>query len=234
MDAERLRKDEGPGAAVEPLERQWHEPLYRYAELLSGCISARLTGTRGTEELYDLHVRDCLESVPLLPASGSVVDVGSGGGLPGVVWAICRPDLRVVLLDSVAKKCRAVGEIVRALGLRNVELLCERSEDTARTRRETFALAAARALARAGVAAEYLSPLVAVGGRLLAFKGPKVGEELGEVRGRWGRLGLADPVVRPYGPEGSSRCFVIWEKSAHCPAGYPRRVGAASMKGWWL
>ncbi|MFC2594308.1 MAG: 16S rRNA (guanine(527)-N(7))-methyltransferase RsmG, partial [Fretibacterium sp.] len=176
MDAECLRNDEMPGAAVEPLERQWHEPLYRYAELLSGCISARLTGTRGTEELYDLHVRDCLESVPLLPASGSVVDVGSGGGLPGVVWAICRPDLRVVLLDSVAKKCRAVGEIVRALGLRNVELLCERSEDTARARRETFALAAARALARAGIAAEYLSPLVAVGGRLLAFKGPKVGE----------------------------------------------------------
>ena len=61
-----------------------------------------------------------------------------------------------------------------------------------------------------------------------------LGEELGEVRGRWGRLGLAEPVVRPYGPEGSSRCFVIWEKAAHCPAGYPRRVGAASMKGWWL
>lgn len=228
-DAER-----GGAADVEALERRWRDPLFRYAELLSGCISARLTGTRGTEELYALHVRDCLASVPLLPPSGAVVDVGSGGGLPGVVWAICRPDLRVVLLDSVAKKCRAVGEIVRSLGLRNVELLCERSEDAALKRRETFSLAAARAVARAGVAAEYLSPLVAVGGRLLTFKGPRVGEELEEVRGRWRRLGLGEPVIRPYGPEDSSLCFVIWEKVAPCPREYPRRAGTASMKGWWL
>lgn len=236
MNGERRSNTEGPNTAagVEALERRWREPLTRYAELLSSCLSARLTGTRGTEELYDLHVRDCLESVPLLPASGPVIDVGSGGGLPGVVWAICRPDLRVVLLDSVAKKCRAVQEIVRAIGLGNVELLCERSEDTARTRRETFSLAAARAVARAGITAEYLAPLVAVGGRLLTFKGPKVGEELEEACGRWRRLGLAEPVVRPYGPEESRRCFVIWKKVAPCPAGYPRRAGAASMKGWWL
>ena len=104
----------------------------------------------------------------------------------------------------------------------------------ARARREAFRLAAARAVARAGIAAEYLSPLVAVGGRLLTFKGPKVGEELGEVRGRWRRLGLAEPVVRPYGPEESSRCFVTWEKTAPCPREYPRRAGTASMKGWWL
>lgn len=235
MRTESREKEEtlDPGAS-EALERQWRAPLTRYAELLSGCLSARLTGTRGTAELYDLHVRDCLESVPLLPASGPVIDVGSGGGLPGVVWAVCRPDLRVALLDSVAKKCRAVEEIVRALGLENVEILCERSEDTARTRREAFRLAAARAVARAGIAAEYLSPLVAVGGRLLTFKGPKVGEELGEVRGRWRRLGLAEPVVRPYGPEESSRCFVTWEKTAPCPREYPRRAGTASMKGWWL
>ena len=63
---------------------------------------------------------------------------------------------------------------------------------------------------------------------------PKVGEELGEVRGRWRRLGLAEPVVRPYGPEESSRCFVTWEKTAPCPREYPRRAGTASMKGWWL
>ena len=234
MNEDRRPQEDRLDAAAEALERQWHEPLFRYAELLSGCLSARLTGTRETGALYDLHVRDCLASVPLLPDSGSVIDVGSGGGLPGVVWAVCRPDLRVVLLDSVAKKCRATGEIVRALGLGNVELLCERSEDTARTRRETFALAAARAVARAGVAAEYLSPLVAVGGRLLTFKGPKAVEELAEAKGRWSRLGLREPAVLPYGPEESNLCFVIWEKAAPCPAEYPRRAGAASLKGWWL
>ena len=120
MDAERLRKDEGSGAAVEPLEWQWHEPLYRYAELLSGCISARLTGTRGTEELYDLHVRDCLESVPLLPASGSVVDVGSGGGLPGVVWAhdIWRKNNMSIVNSLLKPDCLDKGHLINELGYR--------------------------------------------------------------------------------------------------------------------
>ncbi|MDY6409429.1 MAG: RsmG family class I SAM-dependent methyltransferase, partial [Prevotella sp.] len=57
----------------------------------------------------DRHIRDCLESVPLLPHAGKprrVIDVGSGGGLPGLVWAICRPDLEVFLLDSIGKKAR--------------------------------------------------------------------------------------------------------------------------------
>ena len=72
MNEDRRPQEDRLDAAAEALERQWHEPLFRYAELLSGCLSARLTGTRETGALYDLHVRDCLASVPLLPDSGSV------------------------------------------------------------------------------------------------------------------------------------------------------------------
>ncbi|MBQ3395428.1 MAG: class I SAM-dependent methyltransferase, partial [Synergistaceae bacterium] len=60
--------------------------LCRYAELLSSCQTARLTGTRGAEDIYNLQIMDCIPSLDFLPESGSIIDVGSGGGLPGIVW----------------------------------------------------------------------------------------------------------------------------------------------------
>ena len=223
---------QGPGPAE--IEETHRAVLRRYADLLASCTTARLTGTRGAEELYSLHVADCLESVPFLPPAGQVLDLGSGGGLPGLVWAICRPDLRILLLDSVGKKCRAVQEIAEALALSNVTVLCTRSEEAARTRRESFALAGARAVASAGVTAELLSPFVGVGGVLLTFKGPKLDAELAEVHGRWQGLGLRAPLIYGYGGLESSRRLVLWEKAWPCPRAYPRPAGAASMKGWWL
>ncbi len=223
--------------SVTQLEAEHKASLLRYSELLSECVSARLTGTRDAAEIYELHVKDCLNSVRFLPKEGSVIDVGCGGGLPGVVWAVCRPDLQVCLLDSIGKKCRAVSDIVSALGLKNVEVVHSRSEEFAEKRRESFFMAAARAVARIAVTVEYLSPLVAVGGELLTFKGPKVHEELAEVNGRWGRLGLAEPVLHRCDFQDRVNFFVIWGKKAPCPLEYPRKAGGgknSSMKGWWL
>jgi 16S rRNA (guanine527-N7)-methyltransferase len=237
-------------AEANRLERERETPLRRYAEILASFSAARLTGTRGAEALYGLHIRDCLHSVPLLPRTAGlkVVDVGSGGGLPGMVWAICRPDLSVTLLDSVGKKCRAMEEMAAELGLANVSIVQSRCEEYAAKgrARESCAFAAARALAHAGVLAEYLSPLVSRGGRLAAFKGPKGEEELREVGNRWAALGLSRPQLIPYNPEavrppdetpegGAPRgyFFAVWEKNEPCPAVYPRRPGLASTKNWW-
>lgn len=217
---------------VEELERAWEAPLRRYAEILARS-DIRLTGTRDAEKIYDLHVRDSLRSVPLLPGAGRVIDVGSGGGLPGVVWAVCRPGLSVTLLDSAGKKCRASEAAAGELGLANVSVVWGRCEDYAKDARETFALAGARALAHAGVLAEYLSPLVAPGGRLLAFKGPKGAAELREVGGRWSALGLGAPRALPYGPEDRDCVFVLWDKIAPCSRAYPRKAGTAGVKNWW-
>jgi 16S rRNA (guanine527-N7)-methyltransferase len=171
--------------------------------------------------------------VPLLPEAGKVVDVGSGGGLPGMVWAICRPDLAVTLLDSSRKKCRALSEIAAALNLQNISVAWERCEEHALSVRESYSLAAARAVAHAGVLAEYLSPLVEKGGCLFAFKGPKGVEELAEVGGAWNRLGLGPPRLHPYGPQDRNYFFVIWKKNAPCPSAYPRKPGLALLKNWW-
>ena len=205
--------------------------LYRYAELLASCTRARLTGTRGTDEIYSLQVEDCLPSLEYLPESGQVIDVGSGGGLPGVVWAVYRPELNVTLLDSVNKKCEAVREILSELEIPNVKVICARSEDFALTHREAFDLAGARALASAGVCAELLSPLVKTGGHVLTFKGEKVHDEISKVEDKWGALGLSKPSLHFYG--GESKCIVLWEKLRKCPASFPRRAGLAGTKHFW-
>ena len=209
--------------------------LYKFAELLNSCKRARLTGTRGTEEIYNLQVLDCLESIKFLPESGNIIDVGSGGGLPGVVWAIMRPDLQVTLIDSINKKCEAVQEIINSLGIQNAKIICARSEDFAHDNREVFSLAGAKALASAGVTAELLSPLVKVGGKLITFKGERVHEELSEVNNCWLKLGLSKPEINYYAQDegNSSKCLVIWEKIKSCPKEFPRRTGLAGTKKFW-
>ena len=205
--------------------------LYKYAELLASCTRARLTGTRGTDEIYELQIHDCLPSLEYLPFSGQVIDVGSGGGLPGIVWAVYRPNLRVTLLDSVNKKCEAVREIVSALGIQNVSVVCARSEEFAKMHREEFDLAGARALAACGVCAELLSPLVKTGGKILTFKGEKVHDEISEVSDKWGMLGMSKPALHFYG--GNAKCVVLWEKVKKCSMNYPRREGLAGTKPFW-
>ncbi|MBQ9594922.1 MAG: 16S rRNA (guanine(527)-N(7))-methyltransferase RsmG [Synergistaceae bacterium] len=209
--------------------------LYKYAQLLADCKRARLTGTRGADDIYNLQILDCIESLKYLPDTGKIIDVGTGGGLPGIVWAVYRPDLSVVLLDSINKKCEAVQEIINSLGIQNAKIICARSEDFAHDNREVFSLAGAKALASAGVTAELLSPLVKVGGKLITFKGERVHEELSEVNNCWLKLGLSKPEINYYAQDegNSSKCLVIWEKIKSCPKEFPRRTGLAGTKKFW-
>ncbi len=86
------------GSVVEPAVQKllsfYGDALLRYRDALASYGGKiRLTGPREPEILWREHILDCLCSVPFLPGKGAVIDVGSGGGLPGIVWAICRPDL---------------------------------------------------------------------------------------------------------------------------------------------
>jgi 16S rRNA (guanine527-N7)-methyltransferase len=109
-----------------------------------------------------------------------------------------------------------------------------RSEDLARLRRESFDVAAARAVAHACILAEYLSPLASIGGLIMAFKGTGVSDEIDLPSSKWKILGLSKPQKRPYSVAGKERCIVIWRKSWECPKLYPRKPGDAAKKPWWL
>jgi len=209
--------------------------LRLFAHLLKEANAlARITGPSDAEKIYMEHVMDALAALPLLekfPSAG-FVDVGTGGGLPGIVWGICRPDLRGVLVDSVRKKIEIVKDIAEKLGLKNIEAVHARSENLARESRERFEIAAARAVSDAKILAEYLSPLVKVGGIIVAFKGPNVHNELDIPPESWHKLGLAAPKIEPYNTAGKNLNLLIWEKLSPCPSKYPRKPGEAKKNPW--
>lgn len=210
------------------------EKLRHYVSLLSAANqNARLTGPSDSETLWNLHIMDCAFALPLLPQEGRIIDVGTGGGLPGLVWAICRPELKVTLLDSITRKCVQVEKISQALGLKNVTVVCARSEDYAKEHREKFHAATARAVCASGILAEYLAPFVRLKGRAISFKGPKVIEELEEVGNKWRELGLASPRLVPYMLDEMKRFFLIWDKISQTPKGIPRRPGMAEKFPWY-
>ena len=145
--------------------------------------NAKLNLTRHTD--YDKFVSrdmvDSLELSRLLEPGQSVLDVGTGGGVPGIVLAILRPDLRISLCESVGKKARAVEDIVRRLAL-SVPVHHERAEKAVEQTR--FDVLVARAVGPLWKVCTWFQPHWHAFGCLLAVKGPRWAEEHGEARHR--------------------------------------------------
>jgi 16S rRNA (guanine527-N7)-methyltransferase len=177
-----------------------------------------LTAVRDPAEARRIHVEDALAAADLLDA-GPVVDVGSGGGSPGIPLAAVRPDLEFHLLESTRKKCSFLREV--AADFPNVEVVCARAEEhAAGAGRDFYPTAVARALAPPPVAAEWCLPLVAVGGTAILFVGPTADADA--VARAAAKLGSEDP--RAVGG------FLVLRKVAPTPAGFPRRPGMARKR----
>jgi 16S rRNA (guanine527-N7)-methyltransferase len=177
-----------------------------------------LTSVRDPAEARRVHVEDALAAADLLGA-GPIVDVGSGGGSPGIPLAAARPDLEFHLLESTRKKCSFLHEI--AVDFPNVEVVCERAEEhAAGTGRDFYGTALARALAPPPVAAEWCLPLVAVGGKAILFVGPTA--DAGAVARVAAMLGAEEPQV--------IGGLLVLDKVAPTPAGFPRRPGIARKR----
>ena len=140
-----------------------------------------LTAIREPERMVTHHALDSLAVVPRLPQRKgiAVLDVGSGGGLPGIPIAIARPDARVVLVDSVSKKAAFLAQAAIELPLANVEAVAARVEDYAPGRR--FDVVISRAFSDLATFARLASPHLAAGGVMLAMKGVHPDEELAEL-----------------------------------------------------
>ncbi|MDO4952880.1 MAG: 16S rRNA (guanine(527)-N(7))-methyltransferase RsmG [Synergistaceae bacterium] len=208
--------------------------LRKYTRLLLQANEiARLTGPADEETLWNEHIADCAAALPLLPQEGKFIDVGTGGGLPGLVFAICRPHAHVTLLDSIAKKCALVEKMAAALCLKNVAVVCSRSEDFAKNNLEKFNIVTARAVCATGILAEYLAPFARIKGRIIAFKGPRVVDELNEIGAKWQTLGLSLPKLMPYALGEAKHFLAVWEKISQTAKGIPRRPGMAEKFPWY-
>jgi 16S rRNA (guanine527-N7)-methyltransferase len=170
-----------------------------YAEMLATDGTIRgLIGPREVPRLWDRHLLNCAVIAELVPESARLVDVGSGAGLPGVVLGLLRPDLSVVLLESLARRSEFLTECVDRLGMSHVTVVRGRAEDGA-VRRDLGAVdvVTARAVAPLDKLAGWCLPLLRPGGILLAVKGEAAAEELATARPVLARFGgTSDRIVQ--------------------------------------
>ena len=150
----------------------------RYVELLAtDGVTRGLIGPRETARLWDRHLLNCALVAELVPDQGELVDIGSGAGLPGVVLAMLRPRLHVVLLEPLLRRSVFLEECVSALDLPNATVVRARAEEKAASRISAD-VATARAVAPLDRLVGWAAGLLRPGGELLAIKGQSAAAEL--------------------------------------------------------
>lgn len=207
------------------------EKFQLYADLIrSWNRRINLVRLRDEEDLYREHFLDslwCSRGCDLTEVE-KLLDLGSGAGFPAVPLKICFPHLQLVMVESQAKRCRFLEDVVTALQLEGCRVIWERSENLARNQehREVYDCVTARALAALPVLLELGVPFLRCGGHLLALKGRHLQEEL-ELSGyAMSILGVRVAQVIPYAFSGEEgRYLLSLVKERPTPENYPRRAG---------
>jgi 16S rRNA (guanine527-N7)-methyltransferase len=218
--------------AIELTEAQL-QLLAKYLDnLLEVNKQFNLTGIRDRDEAWRKLIIDSLTVLPALrelTENAKVVDVGSGGGLPGIPIAIARPDLLVTLIESTGKKAKFLEQCAREIPLPKVRVIKDRAENSGQSRkhREEYDVAVCRAVGPMRQLLEYTLPLVRQGGALLAMKGPSVEKELDEAGDAMMILGAGEVQLIDAYPEsfGIETCLVWIQKERPAPQEYPRLPG---------
>ncbi len=221
---------QGAAALNIPLTEDAVKASLRYLDrLMDANTRMNLTAVRDPCEAVVKHFLDAFTLLPLLPDTPglSLADVGTGAGFPGLALKLVRLDLRLLLLDSVAKRLAFLEDVRDDLGLTDVTTLHARAEDAGHDplRRERHDVVTARAVAELRTLAELCLPLVKPGGLFLAMKGPRGAEEREAAGNALRRLGGEVEAVHalrlPYLEE--AREIVVIRKVRPTPSRYPRR-----------
>jgi 16S rRNA (guanine527-N7)-methyltransferase len=159
-----------------------------YAALLADDGVVRgLIGPREAPRLWERHLVNCALLGEAIAPGADVCDIGSGAGLPGLVLAIARPDLRVTLVEPLLRRTTFLDEAVERVGLSNVEVVRARAEELHGTRE--FSVVTSRAVAPLARLLDWSMPLVRQGGALVAMKGASVADEVAAAAGALRRHG---------------------------------------------
>jgi 16S rRNA (guanine527-N7)-methyltransferase len=205
-------------------------------ELIEWNQKFNLTAIRDVAGIRTKHFLDSFSCVLAWKANppSKLIDIGTGAGFPGIPLKIIYPNTRVTLVESVGKKAMFCQHIVSLLGLEGVEVINARAEDLGQMRahREAYDWGIARAVANMRVLAEYLLPLVQVGGSMLAQKGESGPAEVhaaeNAIKLLGGEVRLLLTVTLPGVVE--ERHIVLVDKVATTPPGYPRKPGVPTKK----
>jgi 16S rRNA (guanine527-N7)-methyltransferase len=195
-------------------------------------VSRGLLGPREVPRLWERHVLNCAVIADAFPPGATIIDVGSGAGLPGVALAIVRPDLTLHLVEPMQRRVTWLEETTRVLGLTSVTVHRARAEELAG--RLVAPWVTARAVARLATLARWCRPLLADQGRVVAMKGASAATELDEDRAQLDALGLISAEVTEYGAglvEPPTTAVELSFGPAVPTAGEPRRGPAGTGRG---
>ncbi len=177
-----------------------------------------LTAITNFEDVVLKHFVDSAVAVGRF--KGSVLDVGSGAGFPGVVLAILRDDLQITLLDSLNKRVNFLNQLIMLLQLKNIKAVHARVEDF--KEKQQFDCVTARAVANMQTLSEYLLPFVKIGGRAIIYKGAEFFDELENSQNAIKTLGGQLEEIERYNLKDAMRAIVVLRKISAAPSKFPR------------
>lgn len=222
-----LARADALGVAVTPAQAQ------AMLEIVAAMAAEpqNLSSPEALANAVDVHLADSLSglAVPEVRDAGAIVDLGSGGGFPGLVLAVMLPDTPITMVESEQRKADWLARA--SSGMRNVRVVPDRSESLALRERDAFPVATARALGPLPVVMELAAPLLAPEGVLVAWRGRRdsVSEVGGDAAGKvLGLIHRGDVDSAPI--PGVSRYFSLWTKAHPTPDRYPRRPGMAAKR----
>jgi 16S rRNA (guanine527-N7)-methyltransferase len=187
--------------------------------------------TRITEknEFVEKHVIDSLMITKHveIKEGASIIDVGTGPGIPGFFLKLARPDIKLTLIETIRKKTDFLFEVVRKLNLKDIEILNDRAENAAKKYpyRENYDMAVARAVSSLNVLSELCLPFVKTGGIFVAMKGEKIKEEIRMAEKSLDIMGGKIQDVKEYAVGEVNHKLIIIKKENKTPEKYPRRPG---------
>lgn len=215
-----------------PFEEEAVKKLERYMDMiLARNEHINLTAIRDREEFVLKHYIDSISLIglPQFDEAADVIDVGTGGGFPGVPLAVLAPDKNFVLVDSLRKRLRVIDEFCAELGINNVRTVHGRAEELARNKehREKYDLCVSRAVANLSTLCELCIPFVRTGGRFVSYKGKDAEAELKAAERAIAELGgrYEETLPAPLDKVGDEHKLIFIKKICPCRSKYPRKPG---------
>lgn len=198
------------------LLREWNEKI-------------NLTAITDEEGILVKHFFDSSSISEFVDNNSKIIDIGTGAGFPGLPLKIVNDTLNLTLVDSLNKRINFLNEVKNKLGLKNVETVHGRAEDVGidNKYREKYDFAVSRAVAELRILVEYLLPLVKVGGKVIAMKGPNIDEEVENSKKAVKLLGGEIERIESFrlGNTDNERTIIIIKKIKNTESKYPRKAG---------
>lgn len=215
------------------------QKFYDYMNLLvEWNKKINLTAITEEKDIILKHFVDSLTVLKYIKEDKSIVDVGTGAGFPGIPLAIMNDSLKITLVDSLNKRINFLNEVCNKINLKNTKAIHARAEEFGQDNnyRESYDVAISRAVANLTVLAEYLLPLVKVGGKIICMKGPDIEEELKQAGSAidilGGKIEKCDNFCLP--KSDISRNIIIINKIKETPKKYPRKAGTPAKTPLFL